>query len=333
MKYSIVVVTYNRQKELLNCLESIARCASPYPYEVIVVFNGDRAYLEKCAQLYKNFQMMFIHKSTPANARNFAAKQAKGEYLFFLDDDCILPENYFSNMDFTQGWDVLGGPDQTPLTSTPLQFITGKALSSPLCMGPTYKRHTSTKEYDTVANEKSLILCNLWFRASLFKNEHFQFNSDLFRNEENYLLKELTNNGKVLHYNSQLFVYHQRKDGLEKLGAAIIKSGECRMQNFALMPQFKELLYFLPLVWFSLLLFMIFHPLATTLAGFSFYTVTIIFYYMITNKSFSFRYILLHYFILTAYSIGLLKGLMRFTPLLYSNLKENKSLINESSSK
>ncbi len=333
MKYSIVVVTYNRQKELLNCLESIARCASPYSYEVIVVFNGDRAYLEKCAQMYKGFQMTFIHKTTPAGARNFAARQAKGEYLFFLDDDCILPENYFANIDFNQGWDVIGGPDQTPSTSTPLQFITGKALSSPLCMGPTYKRHTLTKTYDTDANEKSLILCNLWVKASIFKTEGFEFNAELFRNEENFLLKELKNNGKVIHYNPQLFVYHHRKEGLEKLGAAVIKSGECRMQNFSLMPQKKELIYLLPLLWLSLLVFMFFHPLASTLIAFALYTLAIIFHYLITNKSFSFRYIFLHYFILTAYSIGLLKGLMKFSPLLYSNLKENKSLISESSSK
>lgn len=333
MKYSIVVVTYNRQKELLNCLESIARCASSYKYEVIVIFNGDRAYLEKCAQIYKNFQMTFIHKTTPANARNFAARQAKGEYLFFLDDDCLLPENYFQNLDFNLGWDVVGGPDQTPKQSTPFQVLTGKALSSPLCMGPTYKRHTLTKEYDTCANEKSLILCNLWIKASLFKMEGFHFNIDLFRNEENYLLKELKNKGKAIHYNPLLFVYHQRKAGLESLGAAVIKSGECRIQNFSLMPQKKEILYLLPLVWFSLLLFMIFHPLSLTLAGFSLYTVAIIFYHLIVNKSFSVRYIFLHYFILTAYAIGLVRGLRKFAPVLYNNLKENRSFINESSSK
>jgi glycosyltransferase involved in cell wall biosynthesis len=333
MKYSIVVVTYNRQKELFNCLESIVRSSSPFKFEVIVVFNGDRAYMERCSQTYKNFQMIFINKTTPSNARNTAIKVATGEYLFFLDDDCVLPANYFSQINFDRPWDVLGGPDQTPLVSTPFQSAIGKALSSPLCMGPTYKRHTLSNVYDTEANEQSLILCNLWFRNSLFKVEGYKFNNNLFRNEENYLLKELKNNNKIIHYNPNLYVYHQRKQGLEKLGAAIIKSGECRIQNFSLLPQTKEIFYLLPLIWTFLFFLMIFHPQLILISAFAAYTFIIIIHYLINYKSFSVQYIFLHYFILTTYSIGLFKGLIKFSSTLYNNLKENRSFIKESRSK
>lgn len=333
MKFTIIIVTYNRHKELFNCLESITRCQSTHPYEVIVVFNGDRTYMEKCSQVFKKCSLHFIHKTTPSSARNFGISKAQGEYLFFLDDDCTLPADYFSSVDFSQNWDVLGGPDQTPQVSTPLQSTIGKALSSPLCMGPTYKRHTIRGGYLRNTSEKALILCNLWLKKSLFTEEHFQFNPELFRNEENYLLKELKNSGKTLHYSPNLFVYHQRKNNLENLGSAIIRSGECRIQNFALLPQKKEAFYLLPLIWLLLLIWIIFHPQSMLTNAFVVYTALVALYYGVTYKAFSLRYIFLHYFILGTYSIGLIKGLWKFSPMLYSNLRENKSLISESSNK
>jgi len=333
MKFTIIIVTYNRHKELFSCLESITRAKSAHPYEVIVVFNGDRSYMEKCSQTFKNFSLHFIHKTTPSSARNFGVSKARGEYIFCLDDDCILPENYFSLIDFDQNWDVLGGPDQTPQVSSTLQSTIGRALSSPLCMGPTFKRHTIRGGYQKNTSEKSLILCNLWFKTSLFTQERFQFNPELFRNEENFLLKELKSCGKVLHHSPKLFVYHQRKNNLESLGSAIIKSGECRMQNMALLPQKKEAFYLLPLLWSALLLWIMFHPQSILTNAFVVYTTLVALYYGVTYKAFSFRYIFLHYFILGTYSIGLIKGFWKFYPVLYSNLRENKSLIKESSSK
>lgn len=333
MKFSIIIVTYNRHKELFNCLESITRTITPHPYEVIVIFNGDRTYMEKCSQTFKKTSLHFIHKTTPSSARNFGLSKAQGEYVFFLDDDCTLPESYFSLVDFTQNWDVLGGPDQTPQVSSTLQGIIGRALSSPLCMGPTYKRHTIRGGYLRNTSEKSLILCNLWFKKSLFTEERFQFNPELFRNEENYLLKELKNSGKILHHSPHLFVYHQRKNNLESLGSAIIKSGECRVQNIALLPQKKEAFYLLPLLWLVLLCWIAFHPQSILTNAFVVYTALVALYYGVTYKAFSLMYIFLHYFILGTYSIGLIKGIWKFYPIFYSNLRENKSLIKESSSK
>jgi glycosyltransferase involved in cell wall biosynthesis len=333
MKFSIIIVTYNRHKELFNCLESITWAATTHPYEVIVIFNGDRTYMEKCSQLFKSCSLHFIHKTTPSSARNFGLNKARGEFLFFLDDDCTLPTDYFSKIDFMQNWDVLGGPDQTPQVSSPLQNIIGRTLSSPLCMGPTYKRHTTRGQYIKNASEKTLILCNLWMKRSLFSEEHFAFNPQLFRNEENFLLKELKNKKKVLHYSPSLFVYHQRKENLENLGASIIKSGECRFQNLALLPQKKEIFYLLPLIWLCLLVWIAFHPQSIITNGFIIYSTLVALYHAVTYKSLSLRFVLFHYFVLATYSIGLIKGLWKFYPLLYNNLRENKSFISESSIK
>ena len=183
MKFSIIIITYNRKKELLECLETIKSQCIQYPYEVIIIFNGETSYLEKTRLNYPQFKCTSISRTTPGAARNSAIKYATGEYFFFLDDDCLLPKNYFDQVKFDQGWDILGGPDKTPPISSQLQQNIGKALASPLCMGPTYRRHHQSKDYLVNANEESLILCNLWFQASNF-HEGYRFNEKIFRNED-----------------------------------------------------------------------------------------------------------------------------------------------------
>ena len=333
MKFSIIILTYNRYKELTACLDSIVKNSFAGQFEVIVIFNGDRSYLERCTQNYPKFSFHYIQKSTPAWARNFGVTKASGEYLFFLDDDCTLPIDYFSKVDFEKNWDVLGGPDQTPLNSSPFQKLTGEVLSSPLCTGPTFKRHTKSGKYLANSSERELILCNLWFKASLFKSENFQFNTQLFRNEENFLLKELKSKGKIIHYNPEMFVYRHRRGNLEGLGAAIVKSGECRVLNFLSQPSKKEVIYFLPFLGLLAFLWTAFHPQSVLLFLFATYALTVILYRAIFYSSFSLKNLFMHFFILGSYSIGLCKGLWKYLPIFYSNFKENRSFINESSSK
>lgn len=333
MKFSIIIVTYNNHRELFDCLESITRCHIQYPFEVIVIFNGDRSYLEKCSQTFKKFSLLYTQKTTPASARNLGISKAKGEFLFFLNDDCTLPRDYFTSLNFENNWDVLGGSDQTAPHSTSLQQIIGKALSSPLCMGPFYKRHTQTNEYQTSAPESSLTLSNLWIKSSLFTDELFDFNPKIYRNELILFLKELKNKNKIFHYQASLYVFQQRKKNLENLGAQILQNAESRMQSLALMPQLNDVYYLLPLIWLILFCWIIFHPQNILGSLFIIYTAAIAIYYMLKYRGFSLRYIFLHYFILGSYSIGIIVGFCKFYLILYNNLRENKSFIKESKSR
>lgn len=322
MKYTIIVVTHNRETELFNCLNSISQCNSSYNHEVVIIFNGEKSYFKKCLDTYPHYNAFYLPKTTPAASRNYAIQKAKGEYLFFLDDDCILPKDYFSKINFHTNWDVIGGPDQTPPFSSPHQKTIGLVLSSPFCMGPTYKRHTRAKRYEKNTNEKSLILCNLWFKASIFKSEGYRFNTNLFRNEENFLLKQISNSLKIIHYDPNLYVFHQRKQDLQQLWNSVSKSGECRAKNFLLLPKYNELLYFLPVFWLVGLFLLFFWPHWIFLFIFSSYTFSIITYNAISNRSFNLQYIYLHFFILTAYSFGITRGLFYCIPNWVVNIKK-----------
>lgn len=95
MKISFIVLTYNRTDALLAVLRSLARQCNQH-HQVIIADDGSRQeqvqmLLERCPM----FQCQVLHVWHPdvgftiARARNLAASHATGEYLVFLDGDCI----------------------------------------------------------------------------------------------------------------------------------------------------------------------------------------------------------------------------------------------------
>jgi glycosyltransferase involved in cell wall biosynthesis len=306
MKFSIVIVTFNRKKELQLCLDSISSQKIDFPFEVIVVYNGESSYTDKTQSKSLKIENIMISSSTPAHARNIGITKATGEYIFFLDDDCILPKNYFQQINFSSDWDILGGPDRTPNGALPLQVLIGQVLSSPFCMGFTIKRHSSTsKQANNHATERDLILCNLWFKRNIFTDEGHKFEESLFRNEENFLLKQLKIKNKKITYVPGLYVFHSRKNDLKKLATSVVKSGECRVQNFFKLPEKSELIYFSPLLFSYFFLHLIFNPGLIMLRLFLTYTVCVFIFGIVKFKTFHPAFICLHFFILFCYSLGL----------------------------
>lgn len=333
MKFSIVIVTFNRKKTLMACLESIRSQSLKIPHEVVVVLNGDLAYLEKYRARFREFSFSHIPFTSRANARNIALKKTHGEYVLFLDEDSILPKNYFENIQFDAGWDVLSGPELVPSEASSFQKLIGKALASPLCLGPAFKRHSQKAQYDFKATEESLIVSNLWFKKSLFTEQGFQFSKNLFKNEEYYLLNEMAEKGKVFHYNPSLCVFHQSPPNMEKLGAALIRSGKCRAHAFFLNPKMKNVITFLPFLFLVLFSCMILHPNVFCTGLVLLYTLLILIYEISNYRQFSPRLVLVHYLVQFCYGVGLIKGSWVGIKEVYNNFKENKSLINESRSK
>lgn len=95
MKISFIVLTYNRTDALLAVLRSLSgQCNAEH--EVLIADDGSRPdqvdmLFERCPA-FKCALRHVWHPDvgfTAARARNLAAHFAKGEYLVFLDGDCI----------------------------------------------------------------------------------------------------------------------------------------------------------------------------------------------------------------------------------------------------
>jgi glycosyltransferase involved in cell wall biosynthesis len=114
MIFTVVVPTFNRCESLKKTVESIRRQGFS-DFELIVVNDGSSDGTD-------DYLSGFISESTityikqpnfgPARARNAGIHEAKGTYVAFTDDDCVVPPDWLKRLHNTLsagGIDIVGG--------------------------------------------------------------------------------------------------------------------------------------------------------------------------------------------------------------------------------
>ncbi len=95
---SIIVPCYNAERFLPHCIESLAAQQTGCRYEVILVDDGSRdgtgALLEAAAEANPAFRCFHQANQGAAAARNEGLRNARGEYLLFVDADDVVSPNY-----------------------------------------------------------------------------------------------------------------------------------------------------------------------------------------------------------------------------------------------
>jgi GT2 family glycosyltransferase len=97
--FSIIIPTYERPDDLRICLNSLSidiQLGTP-SYEIIV--TDDSKSEESRRMVEKEFPNVTWNKGKqngPAGNRNAGVDRARGEWIVFLDDDCIAQEGYLN---------------------------------------------------------------------------------------------------------------------------------------------------------------------------------------------------------------------------------------------
>ncbi|HII68481.1 TPA: glycosyltransferase, partial [Candidatus Woesearchaeota archaeon] len=90
---SIIIPTLNEEKYLPLLLKSIKK-QDFSDYEVIVADAGSK---DATRRIAREFGAKVVKGGIPAAGRNAGAKAAKGEFLFFLDADVVIPRHFLKN--------------------------------------------------------------------------------------------------------------------------------------------------------------------------------------------------------------------------------------------
>jgi len=102
-KVSVIIPTYNSAQYICETLDSVL--AQTYKdYEIIVVDDGSTDNTREVLKPYMS-KIKYIYKENggPASARNVGIKNARGEYIAFLDsDDIWLPEKLEKQIEYLQ---------------------------------------------------------------------------------------------------------------------------------------------------------------------------------------------------------------------------------------
>ncbi len=100
--FSIIVPTYDRPRQLADCLEALAHLAYPRAgFEVLVVDDGSpRSPAEIVAGFAGRLPVTLLGQDNagPAAARNLGAERARGRFLAFTDDDCTVAGDWLERL-------------------------------------------------------------------------------------------------------------------------------------------------------------------------------------------------------------------------------------------
>jgi len=102
MQVTVIIPTYNEEKSIGKCLESL-RGQKLRDFEVIVV--DDESTDKTCQQLRSfggraNYKLRILEQKHqgPAVARNLGASRAKGKILVFVDADMFFEDDFLENL-------------------------------------------------------------------------------------------------------------------------------------------------------------------------------------------------------------------------------------------
>jgi len=99
MRVSVIIPTYRGGQKVLDCVQSVLE-QTRLPDELIVVDSSDD---DSPALIRERFgdQVHLVHlaeRTLPSDARNVGAREATGDVLAFLDDDCLADPNWLAEL-------------------------------------------------------------------------------------------------------------------------------------------------------------------------------------------------------------------------------------------
>ncbi len=156
---SVVVTTYNRPRQVQDAVNSLLT-QSVKPLEIIIIDDASTFPLQ-INDDQKLKLVRFEEETGLSNTRNYGVSIAKGEYVAFMDDDCIASKHWIKEIQrgISFGGDILGGPLKPRFMATPPEWWEEKAFGSYVGVGNAYSRE--------------ILGANMIFKKDVFKKIGF----------------------------------------------------------------------------------------------------------------------------------------------------------------
>ena len=256
MKYSIVVPVYNRPDEVDELLQSLTR-QTLRDMEVIIVEDGSSHPCEEVVRRYAGkLQLRYYTKenSGPGPTRNFGAEHSQGDFLIFLDSDCVIPPDFLKEVDAEltrKECDAWGGPDRAHESFTPVQKAINYSMTSFLTTGGI---RGGKKQMDKKFYPRSF---NLGVRRGLYRQlggfSIMRFGEDID------LSIRIYESGATCRLFPEAWVWHKRRTDFRKFFKQVHNSGIARINLMKRHPGSLKFVHLLPMLFtlgtFACLLF------------------------------------------------------------------------------
>lgn len=200
---SVIIPSYNSNKTIINCLDSLKHQKTCHPYEIVVADSSRDNTAAIIEENYPEAKLIRLTQRTyPGSARNIAVNNSKGDVIAFLDADCVVPLNWIEKIAnvHKSGYKVVGG---SVLNGTQHSYI------------GTAEHILEFSEYFELSKAQELRMiptCNLSISRDVF-NEAGQFES-VETAEDLFLCHRLRELGYTIRFDPSIKVYHHNRTEL-----------------------------------------------------------------------------------------------------------------------
>jgi len=196
---------------------------------------------------HEKLEIIVARGKQPSVQRNAALHAARGDLIYFLDDDSTPPHENLRRA--VQAFadprvKMLGGPNLCPADAPFLEQVFALVHASWLAFFSSHARYTPVGVLRE-SGEKELILCNLITRRDAML-ELGGFNEALYPNEENALMDELQKRGGKLLYDPKFIVHRRPRNNLKSFAKMLLNYGRGRAEQFRLHPTLGSAPNFVP---------------------------------------------------------------------------------------
>lgn len=256
-KVTVVIPTYNEEKNIVNCVESILQ--QTYPQESMHIFFCDGMSTDKTKKILEDYQRKYPDLITildnkkrivPA-ALNLCVSKLATNYMIRLDAHSDYPKNYIEECLKTimeQDADNVGGIVEN-IGKGSVGEAFAQVLSSKFGVGNSgFRTGAASGDVDTVP-------------FGTFKRENFEkfgmFDERLIRNQDIEYNYRIRKNGGKVYLNSDIHLQYHCKDSFGGIMHQAMMNGLWNVITMKLCPGALGIRHFIPLTFLLSLIILI----------------------------------------------------------------------------
>ena len=208
----ICICTYNRNKSLSTCLESIAKLNNPTKIEIKILIIDNTKNFQSFSHIKKR-KKKFKYKVIQINevkrgvvyARNKALKKLRylnPEYVSFIDDDCTINKSWLTNI-------------FKIVKKNKADIVTGPQIYSENKKKINYTKYFEKKYNQNITKVKWAATNNVFFSYNIIKNKNLIFDKMLNKfgmGEDQLFFSKLHKKGYKIYWSKNVKVYEKNHD-------------------------------------------------------------------------------------------------------------------------
>ncbi|MBN4071416.1 glycosyltransferase, partial [Crocinitomix catalasitica] len=238
----MIVPVYNRPVEVAELLSTLVEQTFK-EFDILIIEDGST---EDCKAIVNQFsdrldiKYFFKDNSGPGESRNFGMEKAEGDYMIFFDSDCLIPPNYFDEVEkylAGQPLDCWGGPDDAHPSFTTIQKAINYSMTSVITTGGVRGKENRLDNFQPRS-------FNMGISQEVYKKVGGF--GDIHPGEDPDLSYRIMDAGFKTGLIKDAVVFHKRRIDLQKFVKQVYKFGVVRVILMKWFPNKTKLTYFLP---------------------------------------------------------------------------------------